>query len=98
MGNSKLSAGCQIHEPDSAEPAGPSENGILARVPGNYISDAGKQLPPPSYDGPTEGETVILGGQAGLVRIFFRRMIARRGKHSHCFWAAYRAEPVDGAE
>jgi hypothetical protein len=37
---------------------------------------------------------VIDAGHAGRVRIFYRKQKAKRGKFSHWFWAAKRAEKV----
>jgi hypothetical protein len=95
MGNSKLANGCQH---PSATPTARScpEKGILAYVPGDIISEAGKQLPAPDPFGPEHSEVEIDARHAGRVRIFFELGKVRHHKHSHWYWKAYRAEPVHG--
>ncbi len=94
MGNSKLANGCQV--PSQTTQATVAD-GMLAKVPGQYVEEAAMQLPPAIAGGPEHGEAEIDAGHAGRVRIFYEVKTARRGKHSHRFWAAYRAEPVHGA-
>ena len=99
MGNSKLSAGCQFHVPGSNQPAGPSSNGILARVRGDYISEALQTLPRPDWNtSPQHHEVVINAGHAGWVRLYIQLGRYKHGKSSYYHWKAYRAEPVDGGE
>lgn len=95
MGNSKLANGCQFPT-RQPRPAAPASNGILAQVPGDVIAVAGQRLPPPTHTGPEHQEVEIDAGHVGRVRLFFERKTARRAKHSHMFWSAYRAEPVHG--
>ncbi|CAG9172332.1 hypothetical protein CURE108131_23285 [Cupriavidus respiraculi] len=89
MGNSKLANGCQV-------PTGPAPDadGLLSRVPGQHVAEASLTLPDPAPGQHAEAE--IDAGHVGRVRIFFEVKTARRGKHSHQFWAAYRAEPIHG--
>lgn len=94
MRNSTRANGCQ-HRVASAAPA-PAANGILAQVPGHYVAAASGQLPPPRLDGPEHQEVEIDAGHVGRVQLFFERKTARRAKHSHQFWIAYRAELVHG--
>ncbi|CAG9172984.1 hypothetical protein CURE108131_21135 [Cupriavidus respiraculi] len=96
MGNSKLANGCQAASGTDA-PAAPSLNGILAQVPGDYVAAASLTLAPPTAAGPLHQEVEVDAGHVGRVRLFFEQKVARRGRHSHRFWAAYRAEPVHGA-
>ncbi len=70
------------------------ENGILERVPGEYVSQAIDSLPPAATAEDRDYEVVIEAGHAGMVRLYARRKQARHGKHSHWFWSVYRAEPV----
>lgn len=94
MGNSKLANRCHI--PSSAAPAVPASNGILAKVPGQFIAKASNSLQPPDPFGPAHGEVEIEAGHVGRVRIFFELRKIRHHKHSHWTWSAYRAEPVHG--
>jgi len=72
-----------------------TDNGILARVPGQYIAEALAQLPPINIAGDQIHETVIEAGHVGKVRIFARKQLARHGKHSHWYWSAFRAAAVE---
>lgn len=79
-------------EPVSPPPA----NGMLARVPGNYIARGSQELPAPSKGQPEKLQTVIDVANLGRVRITYRLMDARhRGKGGHCFWTACHAETID---
>jgi len=71
-----------------------SENRILSRVPGEYVSRASKDLPFAELAENREYAAEIDAGHAGRVRIIYKRQIARRGKHSHYFWLAHWAEQV----
>jgi len=70
------------------------DNGILEQVPGLYIAEAMKTLPPAGTAEDRDYDVVIDAGHAGRVRLFFRKQKARRGKFSHWFWLAKRAERV----
>jgi hypothetical protein len=74
-------------------PEGPQ--GILGSVPGDWIARGSKELPAP---GPadTEPRRVVLEvPRVGRVRLSYRATQARhRGKTSHWFWCAERAEPA----
>lgn len=69
-------------------------NGILAGVGGQYVSEAGKTLPPAATAEDREYAVAIDAGHTGKVRIYFRKQKAKRAKHSHWFWLAHRAERV----
>lgn len=69
------------------------DNGILASVPGQSIAAALESLPPAAT---TEADQIveIKADHIGPVRIDVIRRKAKHGKHSHWYWAAYRAEAV----
>lgn len=94
MGNSKSAFGCQISSTATGQLQGEARNGILPTVRGDYIASALAGLPAPTRDGIAEHQVVIDAGPAGRVRLYIERKTARRGKHSHCYWSAYRAEAV----
>lgn len=71
-----------------------NENGILEQVGGQYVSEAGKTLPPTATAEDREYPVEIDAGHVGRVRIYFRKQKAKRAKHSHWFWLAQRAEKV----
>ncbi|MDQ1759033.1 hypothetical protein DAI43_15500 [Achromobacter xylosoxidans] len=68
------------------------DNGILEQVPGQYVAQAKQSLPPAATAEDREYPVEIDAGHAGLVRIFYRKQKAKRGKFSHWFWVAVRAE------
>lgn len=70
------------------------DNGILEQVPGLYIAEAMKTLPPAVTAEDRDYDVVIDAGHAGLVRITFRRQKTRRAKRTHWFWLARRADRV----
>ncbi|ASC63590.1 hypothetical protein B9P52_04465 [Achromobacter denitrificans] len=70
------------------------DNGILEQVPGQYVAQASHTLPPAATAEDRDYDVVIDAGHAGRVRLFFRKQKARRGKFSHWFWLAKRAEAV----
>jgi hypothetical protein len=69
-------------------------NGILEQVGGAYIGEALQQLPPAATAEDREYAVEIDAGHVGRVRIFFLKQKAKRGKFSHWFWLAKRAERV----
>ncbi|WP_088158058.1 hypothetical protein [Achromobacter xylosoxidans] len=69
-------------------------NGILEQVPGQYVAEAKQSLPPAATVEDRDYEVVIEAGHAGTVRLFFRKQKAKRGKFSHWFWVAVRAERI----
>lgn len=70
------------------------DNGILDKVPGQYLGDALKQLPPAATAEDRDYPVEVDAGHAGRVRIIFRNQKAKRGKFSHWFWLAKRAEQI----
>ncbi len=94
MGNSKSASGCQIPSAGSTVQPLPADNGILSRVRGDYIAQALATLQPPTRDGANQHQVVIDAGHLGAVRLYIERKQVRHRKHSHFYWAAYRAEAV----
>jgi hypothetical protein len=71
------------------------DNGILAYVGGQFISQASDQLPPPGPAAPPEGKGVIEVPDLGQVRITYRLNTYKRGKSRHYHWLAIHAEKVE---
>jgi hypothetical protein len=69
-----------------------ADNGILAKVPGEFIAMASKGLPDPETA--TEGtlSAEIDASWAGRVRLTYVRQLVRHRKHSHWYWLAVRAD------
>jgi hypothetical protein len=72
------------------------DNGILATVPGQYVSEGANALPDPETAADEEVTATIDADWAGVVKITYRRQLARHRKHSHWYWRAVRADPVGG--
>ncbi|CAB3931668.1 hypothetical protein [Achromobacter insolitus] len=71
-----------------------NDNGILEQVQGQYVAEAIKTLPPAVTAEDREYLVEVDAGHAGRVRLTFRKQKAKRGKFSHWFWQAKRAEKV----
>lgn len=71
-----------------------SDNGILEQVGGPYVAEAIKTLPPAATAEDRDHFVEIDAGHAGRVRLTFRKQKAKRGKFSHWFWQAKRADPA----
>jgi len=71
-----------------------NDNGILAEVPGQYVAEGSQTLPAAATAEDREYPVEIDAGHAGRVRIYYRKQKAKRGKFSHWFWLAKRAEKV----
>lgn len=71
-----------------------SNNGILEHVPGPYVSQAQQALPAAATAEDRDYPVEIDAGHVGRVRIHFHKQKAKRGKFSHWFWLAVRAERV----
>lgn len=71
-------------------------NGILSRVPGQYIAQASKSLPDPSCAVDDEICVEIDADWAGRVRLTFRKQRYSRpkGKISYVSWLCRHAEAV----
>lgn len=71
-------------------------NGILARVPGQYIAQASKSLPDPACALDDEMCVEIDAAPTGRVRLTFRkqRYSRPRGKIAYFSWLCRHAEPV----
>ena len=70
------------------------DNGILEQVQGSYVAQAACSLPPAVTAEDRDYPVEIDAGHAGRVHITFRRQKAKRAKHTHWFWSAYRADAV----
>ncbi|KWR88743.1 hypothetical protein [Cupriavidus sp. IDO] len=93
MGNSKNASGCQFPSGTAQADAG---NGILAQIRGDIISDVKRLLPPPTTEGQRQEVLMEVDG-IGPVRFYAQVNKVRHHKHSHLYWAAYRAEPVEAS-
>jgi hypothetical protein len=83
-------------DPITPLPSAHDDNGILARVPSQYIAQASKSLPDPACAVDDEMSVEIDAAWAGRVRLTFRkrRYSRPRGKTSYAAWLCHRAEPV----
>lgn len=73
-----------------------TENGVLARVPGEFIAAGAKQLPVPSEaeaEAP-ERVAVVNAPDLGDVRIAYRLRSYRHGRSRLWHWVAIRADQV----
>lgn len=71
-----------------------ADNGILARVPSEYVARASDLLPKPRADGPKEMTAEIDAAHVGRVRIRFVYYCHKNRKSMHEFWLACHAEAV----
>ena len=74
-----------------------ADNGILSRVPGQYIALASKSLPDPACAVDDEMCVEIDAAWAGRVRLTFRKQRYSRpkGKISYVSWLCRHAEHVE---
>ena len=70
-------------------------NGILAHIRGAIIADGSKQLPDAELAEDVLQPVEIDAGDPGRVRIYYQRQRVKKGKHSHWFWLAVKAEKVE---
>lgn len=77
-------------------PATRDDNGILGRVEGQFIAQAGRSLPDPACAAEDEKTVEIDAGCAGRVRLTFkrRRYSRPRAKSSYFTWLCTYAEAV----
>lgn len=95
MGNSRRAATRHLPSAgDAPAPASAQANGILSRLRGDQIANALALLPPASAAEPSHRDLEVRFEGWGLVRLLVEKRRARHRRHSHYFWAAYRAEPV----
>lgn len=69
-----------------------SDNGILTKVPGEYVAQGAQSLPDPAT---ATADTMIVAldaGWVGPVCITYRRQLAQHRKHTHWYWHAVRAD------
>ena len=95
MGNSKLANRCHLPSGESPAAPAPLNGDILGKVRGDQVAAALQTLPPPTHLSPVTAVVLYEVEGIGLVEISVERLQARRGKHSHYFWCATRAERVD---
>jgi len=71
------------------------DNGILARVPGEYIAKASRSLPDPACATEDERRVEIDAGWAGRVRLTFKKhRYSRARSKPYVAWLCKHAEPV----
>ncbi|SOZ36210.1 conserved hypothetical protein [Cupriavidus neocaledonicus] len=85
MGNNHLASECHLRGNSLNEPPVPGANGILARIPGQFVSAAVSLLPPAALTQELHQEVEMDAGPAGRVRFFVKRMRARHHRHSYYF-------------
>jgi hypothetical protein len=71
-----------------------SETNILARISGEYIGSAARGLSDAETASEEIQEAIIHVPSEGAVRITFKRLVHKRGRSSHFFWTAEKAERV----
>jgi len=73
-----------------------ADNGILARVPSQFIAQAGRTLPDPACAIEEQLHVEIDADWMGLVRLTFRkrRYSRPRAKTSYCAWHCLHAEQI----
>ena len=70
-----------------------SDNGILARVPGEFIAAGSKLLPPAGPEQLATGQAVVPDVRdLGAVRITYELASHRHGKSRRWYWLAVRAD------
>lgn len=76
-----------------------ADNGILGRVPSQFVAQACKTLPDPACAVDDEMRVEIDAGWAGRVRLTFRRQrySRPRGKTTYFSWLCRHAEPLPTA-
>jgi hypothetical protein len=74
-----------------------ADNGILGRVPSEFIARASRSLPDPACAAEDEMCVDIDAAWAGRVRLTFRkqRYSRPRAKTSYVAWLCRHAEPID---
>ena len=67
------------------------DNGVLGRVPGQYLSRGSAHLPPPEAASPDTW--VAVDAEAfGAYRVLFRVQLMRHQRHRHWAWLPVYAE------
>lgn len=72
MGNSHLASKCHLRGDSLNEPPVAGANGILARIPGQYVSAVLSLLPPAALTQELHQEVEMDAGPAGKVRFFVK--------------------------
>lgn len=98
VGNNRPTAERYLPKEKPSLSSAPGANGILGRIPGQYIAEAVRLLPPAATTPQLHLEVELDAGPDGKVRFFAERQRANRQRHSHFFWSVYRAEPIFGTD
>ncbi|MCK9511555.1 MAG: hypothetical protein M0R28_10040 [Pigmentiphaga sp.] len=74
------------------------DNGILTRLPGEYVSAGLAPLPDPmtAHRGEIR-RLVVSAGPHGRVRVTYKLLTRKSGEQSHHFWCAIHAEQIGAA-
>ena len=64
---------------------------VLAKIRGEHIAVALRMLPDAETDTIDERTAEMAVPDLGLVRFYFKRLSAKKGKSRHTFWCAERA-------
>lgn len=94
MGNNRLASTCHRPTDTPIHSPAPGANGILGRIPAQYVSAALNLLPPAESSTVRHLEVDMDAGADGRVRFFAEKKKARHHRHSYDYWSVYRAEPV----
>lgn len=70
------------------------DRGILGNIPGEFISRAMKDFPPPDDKQPAERKAEVDAGHLGRVRITYELSSSKHHKCRNWFWAPTFAERV----
>lgn len=89
----------QVHQQAASELSSRADNGILARVPGEFIGQASNLLPNPATTLAEEMAVEVDAGWLGRVRLTFKKHRYRRpkGKFSATVWSCRHADVVGPA-
>lgn len=96
MGNPSLQPP-PVLEPGATAAAPPAANGILAKVPGDWISRGMQQLPPAGPELAAQAVRVVQlqVPDLGAVRITYELRSHKRARSRSWFWAATHAKLID---
>jgi hypothetical protein len=72
-----------------------SDNGILSRIPAQFIARALNTLPPAETATDQFMETTVDVPELGAVRITAKRFKHKKGKRSIYFWTAEKAVTIE---
>jgi len=75
-----------------------TDNGILRRIPGQFLSRAMNQLPRPDGGQPNLITTDVDVPNIGLVRVSCKLSSSKHHNSRNWFWNAFHAERVEGEQ